>query len=119
MAFPRMHAPFGGSKSQISSRDQRRPFYTYLPGKGIPGGLRRRANAGARIRPTEQQQLLPVGIITKEEIQRCIREIMEGDKIKDIKRNAEKWKTLAVEAVNVGGSSDKNIREFVAKLKCN
>ncbi|KAK6255541.1 hypothetical protein SCA6_016846 [Theobroma cacao] len=59
------------------------------------------------------------GIITKEEIQRCIREIMEGDKSKDIKKNAEKWKNLAVEAVNVGGSSEKNIREFVAKLTCN
>ncbi|XVE80832.1 hypothetical protein DITRI_Ditri15bG0012000 [Diplodiscus trichospermus] len=59
------------------------------------------------------------GIINKEEIERCIKEIMYGDKSKDIKKNSEKWKKLAVEAVKEGGSSDKNIEEFVAKLRCN
>ncbi|XVF84235.1 hypothetical protein PTKIN_Ptkin17bG0009500 [Pterospermum kingtungense] len=59
------------------------------------------------------------GIIRKEEIERCIREIMEGDKSMDIKRNSEKWKNLAKDAVDEGGSSDKNIDEFVAKLTCN
>ncbi|XVF29641.1 hypothetical protein REPUB_Repub15cG0139400 [Reevesia pubescens] len=58
------------------------------------------------------------GIINKEEIEWCIREIMEGDKSKGLKRNSEKWKKLAVEAVDEGGSSDKNIDEFVAKLTC-
>lgn len=57
------------------------------------------------------------GMIRKEEMERCIREIMEGDKSEDVKRNADKWKKLAIEAVNEGGSSDKNIEEFVAKLK--
>ncbi|XVF37514.1 hypothetical protein REPUB_Repub20aG0015300 [Reevesia pubescens] len=59
------------------------------------------------------------GIITNEEIKWCIREIMEGDKRKEIKRNSDKWKKLAAEAVDEGGSSDKNIDEFVAKLGCN
>ena len=58
-------------------------------------------------------------IITKEEIERCIREIMEGEKSVDIKNNSEKWKKLAKDAVDEGGSSDKNIDEFVAKLKGN
>ncbi|XP_022761458.1 UDP-glycosyltransferase 74E1-like [Durio zibethinus] len=58
------------------------------------------------------------GIITKEEIERCIREIMGGDKSKAIKWNSDKWKKLAVQAVNEGGSSDKNIDEFVAQLRC-
>ncbi|KAK8573079.1 hypothetical protein V6N13_099894 [Hibiscus sabdariffa] len=56
------------------------------------------------------------GIIRKEEIERCIREIMEGDRGGDIKRNAVKWKKLAMEAVNEGGSSDTNITEFIAEL---
>ncbi|GMJ01653.1 hypothetical protein like AT1G05675 [Hibiscus trionum] len=56
------------------------------------------------------------GIITKEEIERCIREIMEGDPSKDIKKNAVKWKKLAMEAFSEGGSSDNNITEFIAQL---
>ncbi|XP_039066887.1 UDP-glycosyltransferase 74E2-like [Hibiscus syriacus] len=55
------------------------------------------------------------GIITKEEIQRCVREVMEGERSLDIKRNSEKWRKLAIDAVDDGGSSDKNIEEFVAK----
>ncbi|XVF29639.1 hypothetical protein REPUB_Repub15cG0139200 [Reevesia pubescens] len=58
------------------------------------------------------------GIIRKEEIERCIREIMEGEKSLDIKKNSEKWKKLAKDAVDEGGSSDNNIDEFVAKLTC-
>ena len=59
------------------------------------------------------------GIIRKEEIERCIREIMEGEKSAEIKQNSEKWKKLAKDAVDEGGSSDKNIDEFVAKLTGN
>ena len=33
-----------------------------------------------------------------------------------MKRNSVRWKELAIEAVDEGGSSDKNIEEFVAKL---
>ncbi|KAL4290097.1 hypothetical protein GQ457_14G001630 [Hibiscus cannabinus] len=58
------------------------------------------------------------GIIRKEEIQRCVREVMEGERSLDIKRNSEKWKKLAKDAVDQGGSSDKNIDEFVAKITC-
>lgn len=68
---------------------------------------------GIRVRKDEK------GIIRKEEIEKCIREIMEGDKSVDIKRNSEKWKNLAKNAVDEGGSSDKHIDEFVAKLTCN
>ncbi|XVE84393.1 hypothetical protein DITRI_Ditri17bG0008900 [Diplodiscus trichospermus] len=59
------------------------------------------------------------GIIRKEEIEQCIREIMEGEKSMDIRKNSEKWMKLAKDAVDEGGSSDKNIEEFVAKLTCN
>ncbi|KAK8614832.1 hypothetical protein V6N13_068621 [Hibiscus sabdariffa] len=56
------------------------------------------------------------GMIRKEEIGRCVREIMEGDRSEDIKRNAAKWKKLAIEAASHGGSSDTNIIEFIAQL---
>ncbi|KAL9347441.1 hypothetical protein Peur_058807 [Populus x canadensis] len=55
-------------------------------------------------------------IARRETIESCIREILEGKKGKEIKRNASKWKELAKEAVKEGGSSDKNIDEFVANL---
>ncbi|KAJ7961727.1 Glycosyltransferase [Quillaja saponaria] len=56
------------------------------------------------------------GIVSRQAVESCIREILDGDRGKEIKSNANKWKTLAVEAVDEGGSSDKNIEEFVSKL---
>ncbi|KAG7949169.1 hypothetical protein I3843_13G047900 [Carya illinoinensis] len=56
------------------------------------------------------------GIVRRETVEHCIREIMEGERGKEIKKNAFKWRKLAKEAVDKGGSSDKNIEEFVAAL---
>ncbi|XWS09463.1 hypothetical protein CRYUN_Cryun40dG0086700 [Craigia yunnanensis] len=56
------------------------------------------------------------GIVSREEIESCIRQVMEGEKGKVMKENAKKWKELAIEAVSEGGSSDKNIDEFVSKI---
>ncbi|XP_042495857.1 UDP-glycosyltransferase 74E2-like [Macadamia integrifolia] len=57
------------------------------------------------------------GVAIKEEIEACIREVMQGaEKGKEIRNNAIKWKELAKEAVDEGGSSDRNIEEFVALL---
>ncbi|KAF8391757.1 hypothetical protein HHK36_021991 [Tetracentron sinense] len=68
--------------------------------------------AGIRVRVSEK------GIVRREEIEVCIREVMEGERGKEIRRNASKWKELAKEAVDEGGSSDKNIEAFVAGLVC-
>ncbi|XP_030942266.1 UDP-glycosyltransferase 74E1-like [Quercus lobata] len=56
------------------------------------------------------------GLVKREAIENCIREIMEGERGKEILKNAYKWKALAKEAVDQGGSSDKNIEEFVTTL---
>lgn len=56
------------------------------------------------------------GIVRREEIEFCIREVTEGEKSEEIMRNAKKWKELAKEAMDEGGSSDKNIEEFVDSL---
>ncbi|KAF2292484.1 hypothetical protein GH714_024363 [Hevea brasiliensis] len=53
------------------------------------------------------------GIARWKSIQNCIEEIMEGEKGKEIKRNASKWRQMTKQAVDAGGSSDKNIDEFV------
>ncbi|GMN39726.1 hypothetical protein TIFTF001_008958 [Ficus carica] len=46
------------------------------------------------------------------------REVMQGEKGKGIKENSIRWRELAKEAVDGGGSSEKNIEEFVAELLC-
>ncbi|XVF50271.1 hypothetical protein PTKIN_Ptkin04bG0082900 [Pterospermum kingtungense] len=53
------------------------------------------------------------GIVTREELGKCLREVMVGEIIKS---NASKWKEHAKRAVSVGGSSDRNIDEFIAWL---
>ncbi|KAL5578595.1 hypothetical protein UlMin_011037 [Ulmus minor] len=58
------------------------------------------------------------GKATRKEIEKCIRLVMEGERGLEIKRNSEKLKQLAKEAVDEGGSTDKNIEEFVAKVVC-
>lgn len=54
--------------------------------------------------------------IVREVLEDCIGKVMGSDGLKEIKNNALKWKNLAREAVDEGGSSDKCIDEFVAKL---
>ncbi|KAL5784192.1 hypothetical protein ACOSQ2_006584 [Xanthoceras sorbifolium] len=68
---------------------------------------------GVRVRVNEK------GIVTKEEIEECISQIMQGERGKQIRRNSDKWKELAKEAVCHGGSSDQNIEQFVAKISSN
>ncbi|KAL6209977.1 hypothetical protein ACLB2K_020915 [Fragaria x ananassa] len=65
---------------------------------------------GVKAQPDEK------GIVRREEVEHCINEIMEGDKGKEIQKNAMKWKDLARKAVVEGGSSNRNIDEFIATL---
>ena len=55
------------------------------------------------------------GIARSNELERAIREVMEGERSEEIRRNVAKWKELAMGAVSVGGSSDKNIMEFISE----
>ncbi|KAF7846477.1 hypothetical protein BT93_L4274 [Corymbia citriodora subsp. variegata] len=56
------------------------------------------------------------GVVTSEEIEHCVRKVMEGETGKRMRENAGKWRKIAKDAVGEGGSSDRNIEEFVAKL---
>lgn len=56
------------------------------------------------------------GIVLRDALEMCIREVMVGAKSEEIKENASNWRKLAIRAVSSGGSSDKNINEFVGQL---
>ncbi|XP_027169418.1 UDP-glycosyltransferase 74C1-like [Coffea eugenioides] len=55
-------------------------------------------------------------IVTREEIERCVREVMVGEKSDEIRINASKMGEQAKRAVANGGSSDIAINNFVEVL---
>ncbi|XP_052180044.1 UDP-glycosyltransferase 74G1-like [Diospyros lotus] len=57
------------------------------------------------------------GVVRREVLEHCLREVMEGERGKRIKENSAKWKRLAIEAVSEGGSSEKNVDELVDFLQ--
>ena len=56
------------------------------------------------------------GIVRQEELEKCVKEIMEEERGKEMRMNAIKLSGLAKKTVDQGGTSDKNIDEFIAKL---
>ncbi|XP_050364372.1 mogroside IE synthase-like [Argentina anserina] len=90
-----------------------------VPLVGIPQWTDQSTNAkyirdvwkiGIKAQPDEE------GIVRRAEVEHCISEIMEGHRGKELRKNAMKWKDLAQKAVDEGGSSDKNIDEFIETL---
>lgn len=59
------------------------------------------------------------GLVSRETIASCIREVVEGERGEEIKKNVTKWKEYARESMAEGGSSDLNIEEFVSSLRFN
>lgn len=55
-------------------------------------------------------------IISCNEVEKCIREAISGEKAIEMKANALKWKKAAEEAMAEGGSSDRNLQEFVDEV---
>ncbi|KAL2537474.1 UDP-glycosyltransferase 84A1 [Forsythia ovata] len=55
-------------------------------------------------------------IIPREEVEKCLREATSGPTAAEIKENALKWKKAAEAAVEAGGSSDKNLQDFVDEI---
>ncbi|GKE21405.1 hypothetical protein Tco_1432917 [Tanacetum coccineum] len=66
---------------------------------------------GVRVKADEK------GVVRRENLMSCIKDILEGEKGIAARNNAAKWKDLAVEAVVEGGSSDKDIDGFIYELK--
>ena len=53
------------------------------------------------------------GVVTTNEVERCIKEIMAGPRSEEFKKNVSEFKRAARLAVADGGSSDRNIQDFV------
>jgi len=68
---------------------------------------------GVRVRKEEK------GLVTRDEVERCIKDVMGGDRKDNYRMNATMWIQRAKEAMQNGGSSDKNITEFAAKYSSN
>ncbi|KAK4264293.1 hypothetical protein QN277_025493 [Acacia crassicarpa] len=56
------------------------------------------------------------GILRGEVLDKCIREVMDGEKSEDIRTNASKWSESAARAAAPGGTSDNNINKFIRVL---
>ncbi|XP_028765422.1 UDP-glycosyltransferase 74G1-like [Neltuma alba] len=56
------------------------------------------------------------GIVRREALKKSIWEIMKGERGSEVKSNCIKWKNLAAMAVGRGGSSCKNIEEFMDSM---
>lgn len=57
------------------------------------------------------------GVVRREILRDCLTEIMEGEKGKQIRENATKWRELSKKAADYGGSSDKHVEDFVKHLR--
>ncbi|XP_030461699.1 UDP-glycosyltransferase 74E2-like [Syzygium oleosum] len=65
---------------------------------------------GLRVKANEK------GIVTGEEIESCVNEVMRGERGKEIKENSLKWRERARIAMKEGGSSENNIRDFTKNI---
>ncbi|CAL5377703.1 unnamed protein product [Camellia sinensis] len=54
--------------------------------------------------------------VKREEVEKLVRELMEGEKGKEMKRNAVEWKKKAEEAVGAGGSSSFNLDKLFSQV---
>ena len=54
--------------------------------------------------------------IRREDVESLVRELMEGEKRKELEKQVVKWKTLAVEATSAGGSSFVYLEKLVSVL---
>ncbi|XP_042521131.1 UDP-glycosyltransferase 75C1-like [Macadamia integrifolia] len=67
---------------------------------------------GVRAKVSEEEE----GIVEREEIKRCLNMMMGGERGEEMRRNALKWKELAMEAMGKDGSSTRNFLAFVEEV---
>ncbi|KAK9287523.1 hypothetical protein L1049_015944 [Liquidambar formosana] len=67
-------------------------------------------HVGVRLMPNKD------GLLSNEEVERCIEEIIAGPRAEEFKKAAAELKQGAREAVAEGGSSDRNIQLFVDEI---
>ncbi|KAL6601280.1 hypothetical protein ACP70R_044500 [Stipagrostis hirtigluma subsp. patula] len=69
---------------------------------------------GVRVRPAAAD-----GLVRRDEVVRGIEEVMDGERRDEYRRNAAGWMEKAKMTSREGGTSDRNIAEFVAKYAPN
>ncbi|XP_043714722.1 UDP-glycosyltransferase 74B1-like [Telopea speciosissima] len=67
---------------------------------------------GVGVRAKEEED----GTVGREQLWFCLREVMNGKRSQEMRRNAVKCRELAKKAISEGGSSDNNINEFVSHV---
>ncbi|CAN6205035.1 unnamed protein product [Urochloa humidicola] len=65
---------------------------------------------GVRVLPDSE------GVMRREEVEVCVRQVMEGEMGKEFKMRALEWSKKAKKAMSKGGSSDINISDFLSKF---
>ena len=55
--------------------------------------------------------------VNREEVERLVRELMDGEKGKEMKRKAVEWKKKAEAAVAPGGSSDVDLETLFSRMQ--
>ncbi|KAK1400521.1 Glycosyltransferase [Heracleum sosnowskyi] len=65
---------------------------------------------GVRVKVNEKE------VATREHIEACLKEVMEGEKRNKLQINALKFKEFAKVAMDEGGSSDNNISDFISSI---
>lgn len=57
------------------------------------------------------------GLVRREEVERRVREVLGGgERGREMADSARRWMAAAKASISEGGSSDRNIDDFVAKL---
>ncbi|KAJ6310471.1 hypothetical protein OIU76_015238 [Salix suchowensis] len=104
--------PFGSLPKLLSDMFQNMKKYKWVLGNSFFGLERDAIESMADLCP-----ISPIdGIVSNEEVEKCIREIMDGPKSVELKSNARELRVAAREAVAGAGSSDKNIQLFVDEI---
>ncbi|KAF8780803.1 hypothetical protein HU200_000747 [Digitaria exilis] len=65
---------------------------------------------GVRVRPDAQ------GVVRSAEVERCVREVMEGEMCKEFRMKALEWSSKAKKSMSEGGTSDVNISDFLSSF---
>lgn len=68
---------------------------------------------GVRVRINDDEE---DGVVSTDEVERCIEEVTEGPRASEMKKRAMELKEAANKALEVGGSSDQNIDKFIEDI---
>nr|ATO91433.1 putative UDP-glycose:glycosyltransferase [Fallopia multiflora] len=91
-----------------------------VPVVGVPQWTDQLTNAkmlesawGVGVRVRVEGTVAEEKVVGREELRRCVEEVMESEEMRE---NARRWREKAVEAVGENGSSEVNVRAFVEEV---